>query len=123
MVISTFRHKDRIFFTWNKSPNILQTHLESLQKQHPSVKFRLSIGPNVHYWNAYIENRRGELYTRVYHDPTALRYTMSYVVGHSKVQHSEWLRSALLRADLSCQWLLILLCGKSCAEFLRLFRG
>ncbi|CAF1506645.1 unnamed protein product [Adineta ricciae] len=96
------RHKDRIFFTWNKSSNILQAHLESLQKQHPSVKFRLSIGPNVHYWNTYIENRRGELYTRVYHDPMALRYTMPYVVGHSKVQHSEWLRSALLRAVCYC---------------------
>ncbi|UJR34546.1 hypothetical protein I4U23_027323 [Adineta vaga] len=74
----------------------------SLRKQQPSVNFKISIGSNVHYFNAYIENRKGELYTKVYHDPMIPRYTLPYVVGHSKVRHSDWLRSTLLRAVCYC---------------------
>ncbi|CAF1502789.1 unnamed protein product [Adineta ricciae] len=32
----------------------------------------------------------------------ALRYTLPYVVGQSKMRHSEWFRSALLRAVCYC---------------------
>ncbi|UJR18825.1 hypothetical protein I4U23_021953 [Adineta vaga] len=52
--------------------------------------------------DAYIENRKGELYTKVYHDPMGLHYILPYVVGHSKLQHSNWLQFALLRAVCYC---------------------
>ena len=41
--------------------------------------------------NAYIENRQDHLYTRVHHDPMIQRYILSYVTGHSKLAHSDWL--------------------------------
>ena len=52
--------------------------------------------------NAYIENRQGHLYTRVHHHPTIQRYTLPYVTGHSKLAHSDWLQSSLMRAVCLC---------------------
>jgi len=42
------------------------------------------------------------LYSRVYHESNLQRYTLPYVVGHSQVIHSDWLRSALIRAVCYC---------------------
>ncbi|CAF3497171.1 unnamed protein product, partial [Rotaria socialis] len=44
----------------------------------------------------------GELFTRVYHHPILPRYTLPYVVGHSKLAHGDWFRSALIRAVCYC---------------------
>jgi len=52
--------------------------------------------------DAFIANRQGQLHTRVYHHPTIQGYTLPYVVGHSKVNHSDWIRSALVRAVCYC---------------------
>ena len=52
--------------------------------------------------NAYIENRQGHLCTRVHHDPTIQRYTLSYVTGHSKLAYRDWLQSSLMRAVCLC---------------------
>jgi hypothetical protein len=60
------------------------------------------MGLNVRFLNAYIENREGQLYSRVYRDPSIQSYVLPYVVGHSKLNHSEWLRSALIRAVCYC---------------------
>ena len=38
----------------------------------------------------------------MYHHPILQSYTLPYVVGHSKVQHSHWLRYALIRAVCYC---------------------
>ncbi len=73
-----------------------------MQKQQTNVHFQLSIGPNVVFFNAYIANQDGQLYTRVYHDPSIQSHTLPYVVGHSKLSHSNWLRSALIRAVCYC---------------------
>ena len=54
------------------------------------------------FLNAYIENQNGQLYSRVYHDPSSQSYMLPYVTGHSKLKHSDWLRSALLRAIYYC---------------------
>ncbi|UJR12579.1 hypothetical protein I4U23_016755 [Adineta vaga] len=81
---------------------MLHSCLHSIRTQHPTVHFQVSMGSNVHYLNVYLENQQGQLYSRVYHDPTIQRYTLPYVVGHSKLQHSYSLRSALLRAVCYC---------------------
>ncbi|CAF4975871.1 unnamed protein product, partial [Rotaria sp. Silwood1] len=99
------RYKDEIFFTWNKSNALtLETFLQKeIREKYINVRFQYSIGTNVEFLNAYVENRDGQLYTRVFHQPTTIhRYTLPYVIGHSKVSHSDWLRYALIRAVCYC---------------------
>ena len=62
----------------------------------------ITTGLKIHFLNAHIENQNGTLYSRVYHDATIQKYTLPYVIGHSKVAHSHWLRSALIRAARYC---------------------
>jgi len=97
-----YRYKDQIFFTWNGTNDELRTFLQTVSKQYSNVHFQTLIGSSVQFLNAYIENRHGQLYSRVYHDPTIQSYTLPYVVGHTKVNHSDWLRSALIRAVYYC---------------------
>ncbi|CAF2104345.1 unnamed protein product [Rotaria magnacalcarata] len=97
------RFKDKIFFTWNISnAEDLDAFLQSIRDKCPTVQFQKLIGPTVPFLNAYIENRQGKLFSRIYHDPTIQSYTLPYVVGHSKLAHSKWLRSALIRAVCYC---------------------
>jgi hypothetical protein len=63
---------------------------------------RIHIDTSVSYLNAYIANQNGRLYTRVYNDSAIQPYILPYVVGHSKVNHSDWIRTALLRAVCYC---------------------
>lgn len=96
------RSKDRIFFTWNRSEDELHAFLHTISKQHPNFHLQISIGTSVHFCNAYIDNQCGQLFTRVDYDRSSQTYTLPYVVGHAKVKHSQWLRSALLRAVYYC---------------------
>ena len=56
----------------------------------------------MHYLNGYISNENGQFYSRVYHDSAVQSYTLPYVVGHPKVQYSNWIRTALIRAVCYC---------------------
>ncbi|CAF3392411.1 unnamed protein product [Rotaria socialis] len=97
------RSKDRIFFTWNQSNKIdLENFLQTIQDHRPNVQFESCIGMNVSFLNAYIENRQGQLFTRVYHHSNLQRYTLPYVLHHSEVEHSNWLRTALIRCVCLC---------------------
>ncbi|CAF3934742.1 unnamed protein product [Rotaria sordida] len=97
------RYKDQLFFTWNKSSALeLETFLENIREQHWNVRFQKFIGTNVEFLNASIENRQGQLYTRVHYDSNMPRYTLPYLLGHSKSAHSDWLRTALIRAVCYC---------------------
>ncbi|CAF4309896.1 unnamed protein product [Rotaria sp. Silwood2] len=97
------RYKDQIFFTWNKSTAIaLETFLEDLREKHRNVRFQKLIGPSVSFLNAYIENRHGQLYSRVHHDFNMPRYILPYVIGHTKLSYSEWIFLALIRAVCYC---------------------
>jgi len=71
-------------------------------RKYPNVRVQTSIGSSVEYLNAFIANQNGRLHTRVYHHPTIQNYTLPYVVGHSKVNHSDWIQSALLQAICYC---------------------
>ena len=73
-----------------------------VESQLSNVHLAINIGRSVHFLNVYIENQDGRLFTRVYHDPSVQKYTLPYVIGHSKVAHSHWLRSALIRAVRYC---------------------
>lgn len=76
--------------------------MQTVAKTYPDIHLQTFVGPTVHFLNAYVANRNGQLYTRVYHDPISQGYTLPYVIGHSKLNHSDWLRSALVRAVAYC---------------------
>lgn len=80
----------------------MRSLLQSLKQRYPNVLFQYTIGASVRFLDAYVENRQGQLYTRVFRDPNARPYTLPYVVGHPKCQHSEWFRWALNRAICYC---------------------
>jgi hypothetical protein len=86
------------FMTWNESNDILQILFNELDQQHPDIRITTSIGSNVLFLNAYIENQKGQLATRVYHEPTIQQYVLPYVVGHPRITYRQWFRSGLIRA-------------------------
>ncbi|CAF5226053.1 unnamed protein product, partial [Rotaria magnacalcarata] len=97
------RYKDQLFFTWNNSNETeLCRFLRPLQDKYPSVQFHPRIGSTVRFFNVHIDNSKGELSTRIYHQSMMGKYSLPYVVGHSKQAHSDWLRSALIRAVCCC---------------------
>jgi hypothetical protein len=96
------RCQHQLFFTWNDKANELGRILESIRRQTTNVHLHVVTSFDVTFLQAHIENRDGTLLTRVHHDPTRQEYTLPYVIGHSTVQHSHWLRSALIRAVRYC---------------------
>ena len=97
------RYKDQLFFTWNNSnENELCRFLGTLQDKDACVQFQEHIGSNVRFFNLHIDNLKGKLSTRIYHPSMMQKYALPYVVGHSKSAHSDWFRSALIRAVCCC---------------------
>ncbi|CAF3189319.1 unnamed protein product [Rotaria socialis] len=47
-------------------------------------------------------NTRSTLYSRIDHDHETQSYTLPYAIGNSKVTHSHWLQSSLIRAVRYC---------------------
>ena len=102
IVFNNARCKNQIFFTWNKKIDELVHLVKVIGNENTNLKLDVKIGLTANFLNAHIENRNGVLYSRVYHDPNMQKYTLPYVIGHSKVAHSHWLRSALIRAVRYC---------------------
>ncbi|CAF2084607.1 unnamed protein product [Rotaria magnacalcarata] len=101
--IYLFAWENQLFFTWNNSNETeLCRFLRPLQDKYPSVQFHPRIGSTVRFFNVHIDNSKGELSTRIYHQSMMGKYSLPYVVGHSKQAHSDWLRSALIRAVCCC---------------------
>lgn len=99
----SYRSKDQIFFTWNQSnEDDLRNFLQSIRNKQPNVQFRTLIAKNLVFFNAFIENCEGKLSTRIYHHPFLQRYTLPYQFQHSKLEHGDWLRSALTRIVCIC---------------------
>ncbi|CAF3411863.1 unnamed protein product [Rotaria socialis] len=97
------RCKDEIFFTWNKTDNVgLQGFLQDIRETDRTVRYHRSTGAKVEFMNIRIENRDSNLFTSIYHESGVQKYRLPYVVGHTKLAHSDWLRSALIRAACCC---------------------
>ena len=92
------RYEQDIFFTWNGSADELQQLSQRIQARDSNIQFEMRIGSSVHYLNAHVENRSGQLFTRADHSADQQPYTLPYVTHHSIEDHSDWLRFALLRA-------------------------
>ena len=102
LIFFSASYKDRVFFTWNGFKNELEHVLQIFQQQYPQIHTRSLIDTCVPFFNVAIANHRGQFFTRLCHDPTIQPYTLPYAVGHSKVNHSDWIRTALLRAVCYC---------------------
>ncbi|CAM4962832.1 unnamed protein product [Rotaria socialis] len=97
------RYKDDIFFTWNHSENDLHTFLHKIKETYDDeIHMNISYGRSIDYLNIYVENRIGQLYTRVYHPHGQSKLILPYVVGHPKMNHRHWFQSALIRAVQLC---------------------
>ena len=96
------RHQNHILLTWNESKELLEQFLKSIQTRYPNVHLDISIGTAVVFMNVFLENQSGFLFSEVYHDPDKQKYTLPYVTGNSIEVHSDWFRSALLRAVCYC---------------------
>lgn len=96
------RCQDRIFFTWTQSFEQFEQAIECVRKRANHIKFDVKIDYQIDFLQANIENRKGVLYTCVYHNPLMQKYTLPYVNRHAQVEHSHWLRSSLIQAVCYC---------------------
>ncbi|CAF4652768.1 unnamed protein product, partial [Rotaria sp. Silwood1] len=76
--------------------------VKEIERRNVAIQVQISMNSQVQFMDAYIENKKGILYTRVQHDSTVQKYTLPYVIGNSRAQHSHWLRSSLIRAVRYC---------------------
>ena len=82
--------------------NKLQTTLNELKQQHPNIEISTSIGSTVNFLNATLENKNGNLYSYMYHDPSIQPFLLPYISNHPRLGHRQWFRFALIRAGLYC---------------------
>lgn len=102
----------------------MKLFLDGINEIHPHIHFeKASIDQSGHFFNAYIENRHGNLYTRIYHDSPISKYALPYVIGHAKLDHSLWFRSALIRAVRVCSHYLDFLLEQNYLEVTCLTNG
>lgn len=97
------RHENQLFFTWNRSKESLERLLEQLRLQYANIEFEYRIDTTIIYDDTVeIENRQGQLYTRINHDSFLQSHTLPHVIEHMKRQHADILRSKLDRAICYC---------------------
>ena len=91
-----------IIMTWVAPIEKLKPLLDELDQKHPDIRIARIIGLNAHFLNAYIENQKGVLYSRVYHEPTLQPFVLPYVVDHPRLFYRKWFQWALTRAVRYC---------------------
>jgi len=62
----------------------------------------VTISSQCHFFDVFLENRNGTLYTNVYHDINQFQHALPYVITNPRHTHSHWFRSALIRAVRYC---------------------
>ncbi|CAF2844990.1 unnamed protein product [Rotaria sp. Silwood2] len=96
------RCKNQLLFTWNDTHEKCLNMIKMMSRETFDLCVDIETSSCARFLNVYIENQSGVLYSRVSHDQTRQQYSVPYVVGNSKVAHSHWLRSALIRAVRYC---------------------
>ncbi|CAF1383690.1 unnamed protein product [Rotaria sordida] len=97
------RYNDIGFLTWNSSIEELQKIFDELQQELDSnLQMTTFIGSDVHFFDAFIENQNGCLYTRIYRDSIRQPFLLSYTYSHPRLFHRQWFRAALIRAGQYC---------------------
>jgi hypothetical protein len=89
--------------TWNKTADELRQLLQTtMATRDRNFEIDVKIDFKGQFLGAHLQNLSGTLFSSVYHDPDIPKYTLPYVIGDSKAEHSHWLRSALIRAVRYC---------------------
>lgn len=96
------RYHNRGIFTWNKGRVDFHKYIKELNEQNPDVQLTLSSGNKVHFLQAQIENRQGQLYTCVHHDHKKQPFVLPYTAGHPRLLHRQWFRFSMARAIEYC---------------------
>jgi hypothetical protein len=96
------RYHDIGFLTWYDAIDKIQACFNELNEEYPDIQITTSIGRHIHFLNAYIENRKDVLYSRVHRDPFLQPFLLPYATGHPRLIHRQWLRFILIRAGLYC---------------------
>jgi hypothetical protein len=101
-ILRKYRCKNQIFSTWNGTIDQFRPLFQTIGREYPNIRIHSRVAFKIAFLSAYIENQKGILYTRVDHDSNYQKYTLPYVIGDTKVAHSHWFRSALIRAARYC---------------------
>ncbi|CAF3974076.1 unnamed protein product [Rotaria sordida] len=96
------RYQNQLFLTWNDTKENLINMIKMANREDINIHVDIKMGSSATFLQAYIENQNGTFYSRVDHDSITQRYTIPYVIGNTKEEHSRWLRAALIRAVHYC---------------------
>jgi hypothetical protein len=97
------RYHDQGLFTWyDDNVDQVRTYFQVLNEQYSDIRVTLSIDFHVDLLGASIENRKGNLFTRVQHDVNRQPFLLPHVTGHPRLMHRQWYRFALIRAGHYC---------------------
>ncbi|CAF1200310.1 unnamed protein product [Rotaria sp. Silwood1] len=97
------RHRDELFFTWNRSEEDLRTFLQPIREKYDDIHMDIVCNRYIHYLHVFIENCFGHLYTCVYRPAEShSKLILPYVTGQPLVKHKQWFRTALIRAIQLC---------------------
>ena len=88
--------------TWDGAEATLEQLISEVKQTYPDVLLSHAIGQSVQFLQCYIENRHGQLFTRVYRDPDEPFFTLPYVTGHPRLIYRQWFQFALIRAAQYC---------------------
>ncbi|CAF2153587.1 unnamed protein product [Rotaria magnacalcarata] len=89
--------------TWYGPIEQLQTILDELEQLLPSgAQLTSFIATTVHFMDCLIDNRRGNLFTNVYHDSTVQPFLLPYIPDHARLSHRKWFRYIFIHAFHYC---------------------
>ncbi|CAF3262925.1 unnamed protein product [Rotaria sp. Silwood2] len=92
------RYIDDVFFTSNKSVEIVQQLLQDANGWHPNIKLESNIVGTVPFLDVFLTNNNGVLHTSVYHKPSAEPYVVPFLSDHPRHTFSNIIQTALVRA-------------------------
>ena len=92
------RYIDDVFLTSNESFEKIEEMLNEANNFHPNIKLTGKIGQCVTFLDVQINNNNGNLFTSVYHKPTAEPYVIPFKSDHARHTFGNIVQGALTRA-------------------------
>ncbi|CAF3189478.1 unnamed protein product [Rotaria socialis] len=88
------QYTDELLFTWNQSKEHLHVFLKNLKEFYgDTIEMNIEFGMKINIKHIHIENRHGQLYTKM----NTSSLILPYVTNYPKVQYQQWFRSTLIR--------------------------
>lgn len=89
-------------FTWTDSTQQVRDHFLSIERQYADLHAKITIGQEVAFLDATLQNRHGRLITSVFHDPAEQPFLLPFVTDYPRIQYRQWFRFAFIRALVYC---------------------